>query len=110
MIERLEEPMRVEAMGIRPADRLVLDRNDPQIDFHLHRDREFADRLEKAEGFGRPHEIIHWRRERDENQVTVSVRIDDGDPDVWLGFHPEASLCVMRLVKFVLAEDDPDEI
>lgn len=47
MIERLEEPMRVEAMGIRPADRLVLDRNDPQIDFHLHRDREFADRLEK---------------------------------------------------------------
>lgn len=55
-------------------------------------------------GSGRPHEIIHWGRERDENQVTVSVRIGDGEPDVWLGFHPEASLSVMRLVKFVLAD------
>lgn len=104
MIDRLEEPMRVEAMGIRPADRLVLDRNDPQIAFHLHRDREFADRLENTEGFGKPHEIIHWRRERDENQVTVSVRMDDGGPDVWLGFHPESSLSVMRLVKFILTD------
>lgn len=94
----------MEAMGVRTTDWLLFDQNNPQIAFHLHRDRELADRLEKAEGFGRPHEIIHWGRERDENQVTVSVRIGDGEPDVWLGFHPEASLSVMRLVKFVLAD------
>lgn len=96
MIERLEEPMRVEAMGIRPADRLVLDRNDPQIAFHLHRDRELSDRLEKAEAFGTPHSVIERSRERDENQVTLRIRIGDCGPDISLGFHPEASLSIVR--------------
>lgn len=102
MIERVEEPMRIEAMGIRPADRLVLDRNDPQLAFHLHRDRELAERLEKVEG---PPEVIEWHWVKGENNVAVSIRIDDDGPDVWIGLHPEVSLSVLRLVKFVLKEN-----
>lgn len=104
-IVRVEESMRVEAMGIRPADRLVLDRNDPQLAFHLHRNRELADRLEKVEGIGTPHEVIEWRWAKGENNVAVSIRIDDDGPDVWIGFHTEVSLSVLRLVKSVLKEN-----
>lgn len=107
MIQWVEEPMRVEGMGIRAADRLVLDQGDPQIAFHLKRDPALADRLERIGALGRSHEITGATRDQEAKQITLRVRIENGGPVISLAFHLEASLSIIRCIRHVPGTKPP---
>lgn len=101
MIQWVEEPMRIEGMGIRPCDRLVLDSDDPQIAFHLNREPELAERLDRIGALGESHEITASSRDLENRQVAVRIKIENDGTDVWLAFHLEASLSIIRRIKHV---------
>lgn len=101
MIQWVEEPMRIEGMGIRPCDRLVLDPEDPQITFHLKREPDLASRLERIGALGEAHEITASSRDLENRQVAVRIRIENDGTDVWLAFHLEASLSIIRSIRQV---------
>lgn len=107
MIQRVEEPMRIEGMGIRPYDRLVLDPNDLQIAFHLKREPDLADRLERIGALGESHEITAFKRDVEDRQVAVRIRIENDGTDLWLAFHLEASLSIIRCFKHVPSTKAP---
>lgn len=107
MIQWVEEPMQIEGMGIKPYDRLVLDPDDPQIAFHLKREPELADRLERIGALGEWHEITASSRDLENRQVGVRIRIENDGTDVWLAFHMEASLSIIRCIKHVPSTKAP---
>lgn len=107
MIQWVEEPMRIEGMGIKPHDRLILDPDDPQIAFHLKREPELADRLERIGALGESHEITASSRDLENRQVSVRIKIANDGTDVWLAFHMEASLSIIRCIKHVPSSKAP---